>query len=305
MIFILPFVEQNARYEACITALDTGVDQQARPADATLAALYDNAFRDNFSEFLCPSEANDLLEKTDAEPGRINYMMCNGDSPILYRRTDNVYRGLFGHISEGRSPKKLGSITDGTSNTMVISEGCLGPARMSRATAATNKGYVLGAIRANALTVANAHTNGTGDDRDAVYQTSATVGFNPGNCRSYASGRRFNDATDGNYIYDRQRGRGWTTGWAATIMFHAILPPNSPSCSRGTAVANAAQRHFFSAQSYHTGGVNVGFADGSVSFVSDTVNAGDSALPAVFSGKSNYGVWGGLSTISGNESVSL
>ena len=56
--------------------------------------------------------------------------------------------------------------------------------------------------------------------------------------------------------------------------------------------------------SSHTGGVNVVFLDGSVRFVSETVNAGDPSISAVgLSGPSPFGVWGAMGTISGGEAV--
>ncbi|MGL6196871.1 MAG: H-X9-DG-CTERM domain-containing protein, partial [Thermoguttaceae bacterium] len=64
------------------------------------------------------------------------------------------------------------------------------------------------------------------------------------------------------------------------------------------------------ASSYHTGGAVVGMCDGSVSFVSETVNSKsptyDVAQPACGNtGPSHYGIWGAMGTRSGGESSSL
>jgi len=69
----------------------------------------------------------------------------------------------------------------------------------------------------------------------------------------------------------------------------------------------------FAPTSNHTGGVNGGMFDGSVQFISDTINAVTSPLPTgrtngpaqVTSGKSEFGIWGGLGTVAGGESVTL
>jgi len=57
--------------------------------------------------------------------------------------------------------------------------------------------------------------------------------------------------------------------------------------------------------SFHTGGVNAGFFDGSVRFISNTIHTGNLNLPAVRTGPSPYGVWGALGSPDGGESVTL
>ena len=56
-----------------------------------------------------------------------------------------------------------------------------------------------------------------------------------------------------------------------------------------------------SASSYHLGGVNVVMADGSVRWVSNSVNTGTLTAPEVGGGPSPYGVWGAMGTKSGGE----
>ena len=95
--------------------------------------------------------------------------------------------------------------------------------------------------------------------------------------------------------------------------FNTILPPNSPSCTGGD--FNSWEDGVMSSGSNHTGGVNVAMLDGSVQFVSETINCGDltAKTPALpehdGSGRSpsysNYGTWGSLGTPAGGESVTL
>jgi prepilin-type processing-associated H-X9-DG protein len=86
--------------------------------------------------------------------------------------------------------------------------------------------------------------------------------------------------------------------------FVTIMPPNSPTCT-----LNSTEQIWglFTATSNHTGGVNCGFADGSVRFVNDAVDTG--GLPnapqgSALTGESPYGVWGALGTPEGGESKS-
>jgi prepilin-type processing-associated H-X9-DG protein len=65
--------------------------------------------------------------------------------------------------------------------------------------------------------------------------------------------------------------------------------------------------------SNHTGGVNALFGDGSVHFISETINAltdGQSDSTVILkhtaeNGISHWGVWGALGSAIGSESVSL
>jgi hypothetical protein len=102
---------------------------------------------------------------------------------------------------------------------------------------------------------------------------------------------------------DDHFGTRWADGRGPSS-FSTILPPNSPSCC-GAGLDYAA-RMLVSASSYHTGGVNAAVGDGSVTFVSDTINAGTltATTTPVTSGISPFGVWGAMGSINGGESTS-
>ena len=116
---------------------------------------------------------------------------------------------------------------------------------------------------------------------------------------------------------DRSAYRGCSVVWAEAINqgFLAMLPPNGPNC-----LENHVDNRVFSmvgAGSYHPGGVNAAFVDGSVRFVTDSVQTNLSGVrpgpcpvvrdnvTMVNMGASPYGVWGAMATINGGESVSL
>lgn len=111
--------------------------------------------------------------------------------------------------------------------------------------------------------------------------------------------------------YNSNKGRRWGDSRNYYGIFHTILPPNSPSCG-------SERQALISASSNHPGGVNTAMADGSVRFVSDSIDAGDptkllgegrpgfvQANPQHYTGPSTYGIWGAAGTRRGSEAAQL
>ena len=109
-------------------------------------------------------------------------------------------------------------------------------------------------------------------------------------------------------------------GAVSATGFQTILPPNSPSARLNAERPQIGEGYgICSASSNHKGGVMVAFADGGVRFIPDTIDCGDltadvngSKFPTTeeshgpeFDGKSPFGVWGALGTISGGEVEAL
>ena len=118
------------------------------------------------------------------------------------------------------------------------------------------------------------------------------------------------------------RGERWQDGGVIFTGFNTILPPNSPSCVDGQPLedqevpagqpwgnpSGAEQLvSALSASSYHSGGVQAVFGDGSVSFLNETIDSVtpdvDPAMPTVNQSRniSPYGIWGALGSREGGE----
>lgn len=186
---------------------------------------------------------------------------------------DLTHRLLFYYYKRS----DFGSIMDGSSNTIVIGETATGVPE-NRSTKGGLAGYR--------------------DFDDDQYTAS------PSMCMALRSqgGAYQDDVT----MYAHPRGGNWLETWAAQGGFHTIMPPNGPSCNKET--TEAIRVGILAPTSHHSGGVNVGMADGAVRFVTDSVDTG--GLPKTrtgtyLQGESVFGVWGAMGTPDGGESKSL
>ncbi|PQO31410.1 prepilin-type cleavage/methylation domain-containing protein [Blastopirellula marina] len=118
---------------------------------------------------------------------------------------------------------------------------------------------------------------------------------NPELCGVVASEIEFSERTT------HTRGYSWADGAAGPAMFNTILPPNRANCGlNGTEAVDG----IYSLSSFHSSGVQVVFADGSVQFIPDDIDTGDlslASLPATSLQASPYGVWGAMGSIAGGE----
>lgn len=276
---LFPYMELGSRFD----------EIYASGIDAPYHGHYTEAMRTPVNVLLCPSDGNNRdVGGKDSRPfdmgtARTNIMTSCGDGLGSNRHADGelasypVYkkgsRGLFMRCSW----KTFATIADGTSNTVAASESCTLPDTVS---GDTNVHYAFYA--ATSLYLQSA----------AECVTMARVGAPSGQINKPVAA-----VLRGHFFAD---GRPNTGG------FTTVIAPNGPSCS---ATSGDNEWGIPTASSYHPGGVNVLFADGSVHFISDTISTNlDPSVRCVedgASGESLYGVWGALGTPSGGEAVSI
>lgn len=274
---LLPYFEQVAIWETLLSGKKNTTDYWTvlGPTDETDATTdgVANPFRQHIGPLKCPS---DPMSK---QLYGNNYLPNTGDWFDIYGSTSTNNRGPFSMYTNSGSPKyrSLASLTDGTSNTIVFAERCLGGSSANRL---GGKSGIL-ALANDSTTPAN--ISDLSDDGKSYNVTS-------------------NDTDGGKYWAD---GRGYNV---VTI----VIPPNGCSAMAdvtASADADAGEGPYSivcqTVSSYHSGGANVALGDGSVRFVSDTVEAGDSAGKTKSSGASNFGVWGAYGSMNGGETKSL
>ena len=102
----------------------------------------------------------------------------------------------------------------------------------------------------------------------------------------------FNFASAGRWLAGDDFSNGWHAAAYASTMYNHVAPPNwvGVDCGTGSAIPDVPGEHaVVSARSLHTGGVNVLFGDGSVTFVGNSVG---------------LAVWRAMGTRNGGEAVS-
>ena len=106
-----------------------------------------------------------------------------------------------------------------------------------------------------------------------------------------------------------QRGYKWANGMCVNTGITTIIPPNGPICSNGN---NTFTIGIYPPSSRHPGGVHALMGDGSVTFITDSIEAGFCGIGNVkWNGtgnrspgsKSAYGLWGALGTRANSEII--
>lgn len=201
-------------------------------------------------------------------PSLLNYKACVGDD---YHQ--NQFRPSDGRDNRGmfQIDRKLNfsGVTDGLSNTVMIGE-----------------------------------IAGSGGPRDLRGGVAVNMqSWNPQACSARYDVSTKKLTGDVRADFRPHTGRAWD-GRPYFVGFATMVGPNGPSCHWGGVDGN---EHMGTLSSWHPGGGNVVMADGSVHFITETIDTGNQAADsqATPSGQSDYGVWGALGSRNGGEASQI
>ena len=270
-INLLPFIEQKPMADAVAAGNVTDTNGNVIVPDGP-AGWYGNAnwkpWSTQLKVVVCPS---DKIIGLNTGTGKHSYAFSLGDTVANHNGATRAIRGVFGG---SQRCKGFNHITDGTSNTIAMSERVF----------ATQSGF-----RAAVL-----------DDVRTMTALQPSVNTNPGACLALAVGGKYIPGTQ----VKGRFGSLWTDGQAERVGFVTVLPPNAAACVNDNNNNADSNGGVLSAASYHPGGVMSVFCDGSVRFISQTINTGNLAAAPVPTGPSPYGVWGAMGSTDGSESIS-
>lgn len=270
---LMPFVEQTNMWNQISAGDASNNDPPQGPHSWRSFAPWNNS--PGFMR--CPSDAGYATTVRTS-----SYAMSAGDmvQSLTNGLSGRQARGIFGARPSNTQSVHyaMGSITDGTSNTVAYSERLCQQNTPIRAqnpptVSAQQVEYVLGV-----------HTRVSG------------LIDNPALCYTVVDGRYF---AAGSSVQSRF-GIAWQDAQPMYVAFNTVLPPNAPACADGGTWGDSTHLVIPPA-SRHTGGVNATFVDGSVHFLSSSIDSGNTSARQNLIGPSVYGVWGALGSKSGGE----
>ncbi len=274
---ILPYVEQSNKYAQFNFNYKTWNDAAAVAGLPPAPGVNLPARTQDIPIYLCPSDpsgtqrASDDVNLANGAQGRLNYFACLGTTSTgLFGTAAGPGGGIFsrGIVTPGQTLKgvPLVQVSDGTSNTALFAE----------VMRTTHPWPAVSGVRDNTVIVLDSSVTAASVASDADGRAIP----------SCATGTPWNSSIK--YVGLQFERDLWGTAY-----YTHTLPPNwnrrVPGGNQQYNCGDTSITHFHvAASSYHSGGVNVVMADGSVRFVPDGIS---------------FSTWQAMGSMNGGEVV--
>ncbi len=269
VVSLLPYMEQKA-----LSDIIEGGDQTTTPpVHIGGAAPWSGwgGYNQTIASFRCPSDPG-----INPAKGVISYAFCQGDYlgvDAATGRDGRDHNGMFAALDT----YGFRDCIDGSSNTIAFSE----------------------------RVMASFGINGKASPRivEGTLTSVAAITTNPGAC--LASTATINNGTHYTTwaLVKGKFSSTWCDGQPENVAFNTVLAPNAPSCTNNNNGNSDSDVSVLSASSFHPGGVHCLLVDGSVRFVTNSIDTGNLGVTTGLGRPSPYGVWGALGTRNGTETI--
>ncbi len=263
---LLPFLEQQPLFDALNWSLPVINDPQppgtgyAPYANTTVTITRLNAF-------LCPSDMTpnwNLLSASQPlpnyrAPGNSYFASIGSSLEFASRQTGGPPNGPFSYVGEIGRICGLRNITDGSSNTIGFGEWRIGDGNSSLISIPSDIIFI------GTLPSGTARNNGTLSMPNPILVANFQAWVQ--SCVAAAASDRVNHTS--------ALGEAWIFDIAGVTFGNVLQAPNpkAPNCDSSTVAANTLQNPgMWGLASYHPGGANVVFLDGSVRFLKDSTS---------------------------------